>query len=120
MKNIALCLIVLLAFTVLSTPAVLAQEQECADHDSTTIESLYHCVQHAIEMGHITNQGVGKSLLAKIDAALAAEARGQTAVAVRQLRAFIREVRTQAGISIQPEHAAHMIDHALRVIDALS
>ena len=87
--------------------------------EQATIQALHHCVMHAYEMGHIDNVGVTQSLLAKLDAAQAAVDRGQPAVAVNLLQAFVQEVRAQAGQHIQAEHAAHMIMHAQQVIAAL-
>lgn len=103
--------------------ALVSRAQASEEHDceSVTVLSLYHCVQHAFEMGHISNAGVANSLLRKVDAALAAEERGQTSVAVRILEAFINEVEAQAGKNIDPEHADHMIKHATNIIvDLLS
>lgn len=91
----------------------------CPDHMGTTIESLHHCVQHAHEAGHIDNAGVARSLLAKVNAALAAHDRGQDTVAIHHLEAFINAVEAQSGQHIDPEHAEHMIEHAERVIEAL-
>jgi hypothetical protein len=70
-------------------------------------------------MGAITQPGVTNSLLAKIGAAQNAVDRGQPAVAVQVLRAFINEVQAQSGVHIDPEHAQHMISHAEQVIAAL-
>lgn len=91
---------------------------EC-DHDMATIESLHHCVMHAAEMDHITNQGVANALMSKLDAAQAALDRGQPAVAADILQAFMHQVEAQSGIHIDPEHAAHLIEHAQRVVAAL-
>lgn len=87
------------------------------DHD--TVESLYHCVQHAADMGHISNAGVANSLLAKVDAAAGVVARQKTKAAVRILEAFVNEVEAQAGIHIDEIHAEHMVMHAEMIIDAL-
>jgi hypothetical protein len=87
--------------------------------DMTTIASLRHCVEHAYTMGDITNAGVARSLLTKLDAAQAAVDRGQNAVAVHVLQAFISEVLAQAGVHIDPTHAEHMVMHATMVIQNL-
>jgi len=87
------------------------------DHD--TVESLYHCVQHAAEMGHIPNTGVANSLLAKVAAADDALARQRTNAAVRILGAFVNEVEAQAGVHIDLMHAEHMVMHAEMIIDVL-
>ena len=86
---------------------------------AATIQSLRMCVQHAAEHGHIDNQGVTRSLLAKLDAAQAAQGRGQTEVAVKVLKAFAHEVGAQAGKHILQEHAEHLLLHAQAVIEAL-
>lgn len=104
---------------VAAIPAAAMEEHTCP-HDMNTVDSLYHCVNHALEMGHITNAGVAKSLLAKLDAAQAAVDHGQPEVAAKILNAFINEVQAQAGVHIAPMHAEHMIMHAQMVIAALT
>jgi hypothetical protein len=84
-----------------------------------TISSLTACVQQASETGNIDNQGVANSLLIKLDAAQTAFDRGQSAVAIHQLKAFIHEVRAQAGKHIDAAHAEHMVMHARAVIQVL-
>jgi hypothetical protein len=96
-----------------------ALAHECPEPEGTTIESLHHCVEHCREMGHIDNDGVARSLLGKIEAARDARDRGQLDLAVALLETFINEVEAQAGKHIDPEHAAHMVEHANRVIGAL-
>jgi len=113
---------VLLVVAVLSLsvvgPAFAMDNGEC-NHDLATIESLHHCVTHAAEMGHITNHGVANALLSKLNAAQAALDRGQPAVAITILRAFIHTVEAQSGVSIVDPHGEHLIMHAQMVIDAL-
>lgn len=104
-----------LALTLVSR-AQAADEHNC---DAVDVQSLYHCVHHAIDDGHVSNVGVGKSLLAKVDAAQAAVNRLQLRTAVRILEAFIHEVEAQSGKHIDPEHADHMVMHAEMIIDAL-
>lgn len=104
---------------VLAVPAFAAEDHTC-DHNGDTIESLHHCVMHALEMGHITNPGVANSLMAKLDAAQAALDRGQTGVAINILHAFINEVNAQAGIHIDADHAGHLVTHAEHVIVILA
>jgi hexosaminidase len=116
-RYLSLVLVWVVLALALVSRANADEEHGC---DDVTVDSLYHCVHHAIEMGHISNVGVGNSLLAKVDAAQAAVDRGQPKVAVRILGAFIHEVEAQAAVHIDPEHAAHMIMHAEMVIDALS
>ena len=117
-RYLSLLLVWVVLALALVSRAHASEEHDC---DAVTVLSLYHCVHHAYEMGHISNAGVANSLLRKVDAALAAEERGKTSVAVRILEAFINEVEAQAGIHIDSEHADHMIMHATNVIvDLLS
>jgi hypothetical protein len=118
MKRLLPILGIVAALLLVAAPAFAAEDHAC-DHNGTTIESLHHCVMHAYGMGHITNAGVRDSLLAKLDAAQAAFDRGQTGVAVSQLRAFINEANAQAGKAILAEHARHLVEHARNVIAAL-
>ena len=118
MKKFLPILGIVAALLLMAAPAFAAEGHEC-DHDATTIESLHHCVMHAVEMGHITSEGVANSLLAKLDAAQAALDRGQPAVACRLLESFIKEVDAQAGRHIDAEHAPHLVMHAENVIMAL-
>ena len=92
---------------------------DCPHPMDATVAALHDCVQHAADMGMIDNPGVAHSLLSKVEAAQAALDRGQPAVAVNKLRAFIHEVQAQAGKHIDAEHADHMVMHAQMVIDAL-
>lgn len=85
-----------------------------------TIESLQMCVEHAASQGFINNQGVTNSLLAKLDAAQAAQDSGQMKTAINLLGAFIHEVQAQAGKHIDQTHAQHMVMHAQMVIQALN
>lgn len=118
MKKFLPVLIFVAALLLTAAPAFAMEDHAC-DHAGTTVESLHHCVMHAYDMGHITSAGVEKSLLAKLNAAQAALDRGQTHVAVNQLNAFIAEVNAQSGVSIDAEHAGHLIMHAENVIAAL-
>jgi hypothetical protein len=120
MKKMAY-IFLLMALSFMAVSSVMGQDSQmaCPGHDGSTIASLRLCVTHAIAEGHITNQGVVKSLLAKLDAAHAALDRGQVTVAVNSLRSFINEVQAQAGKHIHAEHAMHMIEHAQQVIVAL-
>jgi hypothetical protein len=96
-----------------------AHASDGMDCDHDTVESLYHCVQHAADMGHISNAGVANSLLVKVAAADDALARQRTNSAIRMLGAFINEVEAQAGIHVDAMHAEHMIMHAEVIIDGL-
>lgn len=99
-------------------PAPAAEMEHCAH--APTIAALRTCVEHAIDQGHIDNHGVGRSLLPKLDSAQRSLNRGQPAVAINQLEAFIHELDAQAGAHIEAEHATHMRTHAQDVITALS
>ncbi len=107
------------ALLVLGTvvPAA-AQEMDGCAHDAT-IASLRDCVEHAIDMGHITDGAIAQSLLVKLDRAQAALDGGDTQAAIGLLTAFVRQVSAQADKTIVAEHAEHLIMHATHVIDAL-
>lgn len=117
-KNLRYIAFVLLLVNLLSTTPVFASE--ACPHPEPTIQALQDCVTHASAMGHIDNQGVANSLLAKLTSAQTALAREQPAVAVAKLTAFMHEVEAQAGKHIDAEHAAHMLMHAQAVINGLS
>ena len=102
---------------MLATPAFAADGHGCA-HDPT-VQSLRNCVIHAAGAGHIDNQGITNSLLAKLDAAQAALDRGQTKTAVNNLNAFVRAVEAQDGKHIVSPHATHLAMHANQVIAAI-
>jgi hypothetical protein len=116
---LALVLFVSLVGVGLLAPGTArAQTSDDCVH-ALTISSLRTCVQHAAEQGFIDNQGVTNSLLAKLDAAQAAQDRSQTSVVINQLDAFIHEVQAQAGKHIDPMHAHHLVMHAQMVIQEL-
>ena len=108
----------LVVFGLIAPAPARAQTVDDCAHNAT-IQSLRTCVQHAAEHGHIDNQGVTRSLLAKLNAAQTAQGRSQNAVAVDILEAFVREVRAQSGTHILQEHAEHLLMHAQTVIQAL-
>lgn len=118
MKSLFVVVLAVLALAWVAVSPVLAQEGGCS-HDEATIESLHHCVQHALAEGHIDNAGVAQSLLAKLESAQAASDRSQTKVAINKLKAFMQEVAAQSGKHIVAEHASHLLEHAQRVLDAL-
>ena len=117
MKLLFVTLTLIVLGLVTPVPA-RAQEMDDCPH-APTIASLRTCVQHAADEGHIDNRGIARSLLAKLDAAQAAFDRNQTAVAVKELEAFVRELDAQTGKHIVAEHATHLRMHALDVIAAL-
>jgi hypothetical protein len=115
-----LLLIALTLFVLGLIAPVPARAQTMDDYlHEATIQSLRACVHHAAEHGHIDNQGITRSLIAKLDAAQTAVDRGQPEVAVNRLEAFVREVRAQSGKHILQEHAEHLLMHAQAVIQAL-
>src|SRR5512133_4404299 len=86
MIRYALVLMLLLSLMLPSTAA--AQDtDEC--QMTPTIGGLSACVQHAVDMGHITNKGVANSLLAELNAAQVALDRGQHGVAIVLLGTFV-------------------------------
>ena len=111
-------LVAFVGFNLLTPGTARAQTSDECVHEPT-ISSLTACVQHAAAEGFIDNQGVTNSLLAKLDAAQAAQDRGQTETAINLLGAFIHEVQAQAGKHIEQEHAQHLVEHAQLVILAL-
>lgn len=115
---VALALVGMLTLSGLRAPVAAAQGSDSCPAEAT-IASLQTCVQHAADAGHIDNQGVTQSLLAKLAAAQAAESRGQPQVAVHLVQAFVRAVEAQSGKHIDAEPAVHMIVHAQTVIAAL-
>ena len=115
---VVFALVAFVGFNLLKPGMVRAQTaDECPL--TPTIASLATCVEHAASEGLINNQGVTNSLLAKLDAAQAAQDRGQIGTAINLLEAFIHEVQAQAGKHIDQTHAQHMVMHAQMVINAL-
>jgi hypothetical protein len=109
--------LMLLLSLVLPATAVAQATDDCPM--TPTIGALSACVQHAVDMGHITNKGVARSLFAEVKTAQTALDRGQQSVAIALLRVFVREVKALSGRFIEPAHAAHMVEHAQLVIQAL-
>jgi hypothetical protein len=118
-KQLLAVLTVIVLGMVAAAPALAQAEDECA-HDTPTIQALRECVVHASAEGHIDSPAVTRVLLAELDAAQSALDRGQTALAVRLLQAFIRTVEAQAGKHIVAEHAVHLVEHTQMVIQVLS
>jgi hypothetical protein len=116
MIRYALALMLLIAMMLPAT----AMAQATDDCPMTpTIAALSVCVQHAVDMGHITNKGIARSLVAELKAAQTELDRGQPRAAILLLRVFVREVKAVSGRFIEPTHAAHMVEHAQLVIQAL-
>ena len=108
----------LFSLTLLAAPSAHAEQTDSCPH-LATIQSLRECVQQMSAEGVIDNQGIAQSLLAKLDAAQAAVDRGQPAVAINVLEAFVAEVTAQADNHIAEPHADHLIMHARLVLQAL-
>ena len=85
--------VVLVAVALLGAPKILAQEMCPGTEMTPTIASLASCVERSLAIGLIDSAGVANSLLAKLDAAQAAQDREQVIVAIRLLEAFINEAR---------------------------
>jgi hypothetical protein len=84
-----------------------------------TLESLSQTVQRLCQEGYITKAGICKSLLSKLNAALAAQRRGQNHTAVNILLAFQHEVQAQADKSIRSEARALLMMDSDYVIESL-
>lgn len=117
MNRFLVALVFIVAFGVVRPHPALAESMDGCMQPG--IAGLTMCVQHCAVQGFIANQGVAQSLLAKLDAAQTALDRGQPAVVVKQLEAFVQEVQAQTGKQIDVAHAQHMVMHAHMVIDAL-
>ena len=111
-------IVAIMLFGLVGPVPVRAEVMDHCDH-ALTIPALRTCVQHARDHGHIDSRGIARSLVAKLDAAQAALERGQSAVAVRKLEAFVHAVDAQTGKHIAAEHAAHLRMHAEAVVTAL-
>jgi hypothetical protein len=109
--------------SVIAAPAAQAAATDMPAMDRcehvATIQSLRVCVLTMTGDEVIDNQGITRSLLAKIDAAQAAVDRGQPEVAESTLAAFIHDVQAQAGKHIAQPHADHLVMHAQLVLQAL-
>jgi len=120
MKKTPWVVATMVVLTLMIAAPVSAHDGAGCAHDDPTIGALRECVVHAASEGHITSPAVTKVLLAELDAAQAALDRGRPRVAINLLRAFIWTVQAQSGKHIAAEHAAHLIEHAQMVIQALS
>jgi hypothetical protein len=81
-----------------------------------TPDSIKDDVGQFGESGAINNRGIAKSLLAKLDAAAAARARGSCATADNIYQAFINELQAQSGKHVDAAAAAIMITDAQYLI----
>ncbi len=77
-----------------------------------TAQSIEDDVAAFLAMHQIKNHGIANSLLAKLEAAAAARARGQCPVAANHYDAFIHELNAQAGKGIDAAAGAIMIEDA--------
>ncbi len=84
-----------------------------------TIQSTRQDVTLSYNVGWITNAGIVKSLLAKLDAAESSINRGQKKTAANQLNAFINEVKAQTTFHIKPECAKMLIEDAEYILGHL-
>jgi hypothetical protein len=82
-----------------------------------TPDSIKADVSAALASGAIARAGVANSLLAKLDAASAARARGQCSTAAQVYRAFINELHAQSGKFVATGTASQLIDEAQFLID---
>ena len=82
----------------------------------TTPNAIRDDVSQFFATGAIRNRGLVGSLLAKLDAAAAARAKGDCDTAANTYRAFIHEVAAQSGQGIKAQAAAVMIGDAQYLI----
>lgn len=120
MLKLFLAIVVTASIALGAAGAAAAQpaQMDMCSHEPT-IGALSTCLQHAIDMGHITNDGVAQGLTSKLANAQAALDRGDSGAAVGLLNAFVLQVGAQSGKSIDAMHAEHLIEHATAVIAAL-
>jgi hypothetical protein len=81
-----------------------------------TADSIKDDVSQFLDANRISNGGLAKSLLGKLNAAAAARSRGECATASNQYDAFIRELEAQAARGVDAPAAAIMIADAQYLI----
>ena len=81
-----------------------------------TADSIKDDVTQFLAAGKIKNKGEANSLLAKLDAAANARARGQCSTAANNYQAFINELNAQSGKGVDANAAAIMIADAQYLI----
>ncbi len=81
-----------------------------------TAESIKQDVNQFLAAGFIKNDGLAKSLLAKLNAAADARTRGQCGTAANHYQAFINALQAQAGKGVDANAAAIMIADAQYLI----
>ena len=79
---------------------------------SITADSIKADVKSALASGAINNDGVASSLLAELNAASAAQSRGQCATAAVLYTSFINDVNAQSGKHIAAATAAQLVSEA--------
>jgi hypothetical protein len=77
-----------------------------------TPESIKDDVNQSLAAGLIKNEGMAKSLLAKLSSAADARARGQCGTASNKYEAFINELQAQSGKGVDARMASIMIADA--------
>ena len=81
-----------------------------------TPDSIKGDVTQFLQGGAIKNSGEATSLLAKLDAAAAARARGECSTAANLYQAFINELMAQSGKGVDPAAATIMLSDAQYLI----
>ena len=85
----------------------------------TTIDELKTEIEELYSEDEIDNQGIVKSLLAKLNVAQKLVDKGKADQAKNVLSAFLREVQAQSGKHITPEAAEMLIESAEYIISQL-
>jgi hypothetical protein len=83
---------------------------------SVTPDSIISDVKSALATNAITSAGVGAALLAELNQAKAARARGDCATAANIYQAFVKDVTAQNGKAIVTSTASQLIGEALFLI----
>jgi hypothetical protein len=102
----------------------IAAKDNIGNADSSTVtfsiivtpDSIKGDVTQFLAAGNIKNQGEAQSLLAKLDAAAAARAKGDCSTAGNNYQAFINELQAQSGKGVDATAAAIMIADAQYLI----
>jgi hypothetical protein len=87
---------------------------------ATTVDSLVTSVNRFASEGKITDNGVLKSLLQKLQGVKDSLIKGQTTAAINRLAAFINEVQAQSGKHITEDAANLLIADAQWLIEWIS
>jgi hypothetical protein len=99
------------------TAGNVAQEQVMFTVEAT-IDALRAAVEQLVDAGEVA-QETEQSLLAKVDAAAAAVARGNVEAAKGALRAFIAQINALEGKKVSPDAAAILVADAGAVREGL-